>query len=46
MAALSSVTGEHLTHPGGTAQETGEEPSAGHTNQEQRERSRAERAWR
>ena len=46
MAALSSVTGEHIAHTGEEQQETGEEPPAAHTGQEQRRRSRAERAWR
>ena len=53
MAALSSITGEHPTHvdaePPETAAEqaeTTDEPSAPHTGQESRRRSRAERAWR
>ena len=46
MAALSSVTGEHATHTDDAPPETGEEPPPGHRGEEQRVRSRAERAWR
>jgi small conductance mechanosensitive channel len=49
MAALSSITGEHLTHIDEQQPGTGEEPetaATGHTGQEPRRRSRTERAWR
>ena len=49
MAALSSITGEHLTHIDEQQPGTDEEPetaASSHTGQEPRRRSRTERAWR